>query len=71
MKVLIHRIWELGLGWDDQVLEHILEKWKVWRSELPVLSNIHLQRYLYLEEKRSITTASAMLLGSAPNKGQN
>ena len=42
MKVIIQRTWELDIGWDDQVPEHILDKWKTWRSELPVLSNIHL-----------------------------
>ena len=56
MKVIIQRTWELDIGWDDQVPEHILDKWKTWRSELPVLSNIHLQRYLYLKEETPTTT---------------
>ena len=50
MKILLQRLWELKVGWDDQVPSHILEKWEVWRSELPLLTTKHLERCYYLKE---------------------
>ena len=52
IKIIILRTSELDIGWDDQVPEHIPEKWKSWRSGLPVLSNKHLQQYLYLKDEK-------------------
>ena len=50
MKILLQRLWELKIGWDDQVPSHILGKWEVWRSELPLLTTKHLERCYYLKE---------------------
>ena len=38
MKILLQRLWEAGIGWDDSVPSVIRETWKRWRLELPVLS---------------------------------
>ena len=38
MKILLQRVWELGINWDDAVPDAILDVWSKWRSELPSLS---------------------------------
>ena len=39
VKILLQRLWEAGVGWDDPVPEDICDSWKKWRLELPVLSD--------------------------------
>ena len=34
MKILLQRLWESKVGWDDPVPEHIYDTWLQWRSEL-------------------------------------
>ena len=51
MKIVLQRTWELNIGWDDQVPDHLLEKWKKWRSELPILTSTHLERCYYLKDE--------------------
>ena len=44
MKLLLQRLWEIKLDWDDPVPEHLLVVWLQWRRELPLLSGIHIAR---------------------------
>ena len=37
-KILLQEFWLEGIGWDDCVLNAILEEWSKWRQELPLLS---------------------------------
>ena len=38
VKILLQRVWERNVGWDDVVPQHIREKWLQWRLELKLLS---------------------------------
>ncbi len=38
MKILLQRVWEERIGWDDPVPEVIRETWRQWRSELHTLT---------------------------------
>ena len=40
MKILLQRLWEQGVDWDDSVPKAIEEDWRRWRSELSHLSTI-------------------------------
>ena len=42
MKILLQRLWEIKLDWDDPVHDNLLEVWSQWRMELPSLSTIHI-----------------------------
>ena len=42
MKILLQRLWEIKLDWDDLVPKHLLEVWSQWRRELPLFSDIHI-----------------------------
>ena len=44
MKILLQRLWEIKLDWDDPIPEHIHQIWSQWRSELSVLTSIHIPR---------------------------
>ena len=44
MKILLQRLWEVKLDWDDPVPEDLLEVWTQWRTELPLLSEIQIPR---------------------------
>ena len=58
MKILLQRTWELDLGWEDPVPEHLLHTWHDWRSELKQL----LQQGIPRSVNHTSGTASAMLL---------
>ena len=38
VKILMQRLWEVRIGWDDPVPPDIEESWRKWRNELPMLS---------------------------------
>ena len=42
MKIVLQRLWELKLDWNDPVPDHILEIWSQWRRELPALTTVHI-----------------------------
>ena len=44
MKILLLRLWEIKLDWDDPIPEHIHQIWSQWKSELSVLTSIHIPR---------------------------
>ena len=43
-KILLQRVWESGIGWDDLLPPTIHESWLRWRSELHLLSERHIPR---------------------------
>ena len=44
MKVLFQQLWELKLGWDDEVPAPLKLSHERWRKELPLLADIELPR---------------------------
>ena len=44
MKILLQRLWEIKLDWDDPIPEHIHQILSQWRNELSVLTSIHIPR---------------------------
>ncbi len=44
VKILLQRLWEEKVDWDDVVPLSIKEKWLCWRSELQLLSAKHIPR---------------------------
>ena len=54
MKILLQRLWELKLGWDDPVPSQVYEAWSQWRSELKLISVRHIDR-CYFPKSANIT----------------
>ena len=50
MKILLQRLWELRVGWDDSVPEEIEDIWRRWRSELSDLSTKGISRCYFPKE---------------------
>ena len=44
VKILLQRVWELGIEWDEPVPETILSVWKVWRLQLSLLKQVSISR---------------------------
>ena len=51
MKILFQKLWELKLGWDDEVPVELKEQHVQWREELPLLADIHLPRCYFRKDK--------------------
>ena len=50
MKILLQRLWELKVDWDDPVPSMIYDAWSRWRSELPLLADKHIPRCYFKKE---------------------
>ena len=55
MKILLQRLWEIKLDWDDPIPEHIYQDWFQWRSELPLLMTVRIPR-CYSPSKETIVS---------------
>ena len=45
VKILMQRLWELKIDWDDPLPPNIHDTWLQWKSELKLLSDKHLPRF--------------------------
>ena len=60
VKILLQRLWEMKVDWDDPVPDSIKESWLQWRSELPCLSDKHISRCYF---PKGVTIESTQLHG--------
>ena len=40
MNILLQRLWEIKLDWDDPIPDKVHQIWSQWRSELPLLTTM-------------------------------
>ena len=57
VKILLQRLWEEGLGWDDPAPSSIQDVWHKWRLELPCLLDRHVPRCYYPKDADIVTLA--------------
>ncbi|XP_065091292.1 uncharacterized protein LOC135712264 [Ochlerotatus camptorhynchus] len=43
-KLVMQNIWRLGLNWDEELPEELLQEWTTFRQQLPVVNEMHKQR---------------------------
>ncbi|XP_028408638.1 uncharacterized protein LOC114531183 [Dendronephthya gigantea] len=43
--MLLQKVWQLGLTWDDQLPEDVLAKWRLWEAELLMLEQFSVPRF--------------------------
>ena len=55
VKILLQRLWEQKVEWDDQVPTPIYDDWLQWRSELPLLSSKHIPRCYFSKDSHIAT----------------
>ena len=56
VKILLQRVWEEGIDWDEPVPSFIYDTWSRWRSELPILSTKHIPRCYFPKDRCVIST---------------
>ena len=44
VKILLRELWQLHLGWDDEIPESIAKEWNRWKNEILLLNNYPIQR---------------------------
>ena len=47
VKILLQRLWESKVDWDDPVPKPIEDVWSQWHYQLKFLSQIHIPRYYF------------------------
>ena len=52
IKILLQRIWELKIDWDEIVPPEIEHTWRQWRTELTLLSDRHIPRCYFPKQSR-------------------
>ena len=53
MKLLYQQLWALGLGWDEELPQHVLLLHQQWKSQLPILAKRQLPRYYFRHDSAS------------------
>ena len=56
IKILLLKIWELGLEWDKQIPEHLCPSWEKWKTELPAITKKGILRRYYHADKEVVDT---------------
>lgn len=49
VKYLFQKLWERGIGWDDQLPQDLAEEWNQWCSELQRLHLVAIPRWYHIE----------------------
>lgn len=49
-KILLQRLWEMKVNWDDPLPQEIQDYWNCYRENIPILSQVKLERYLLNED---------------------
>ena len=52
VKILLQRIWELKIEWDDPLPPEVKGTWLQWRTELTLFSNRHIPQFYYPKQSR-------------------
>ena len=55
VKILLQKVWESKIGWDDEVLASVHQEWLLWRSQLKSLCDIHID-HCYLPKEAQIVS---------------
>ena len=55
VKILLQRLWEEGINWDDLAPSSIRDAWQKWKSELPCLLSKAIPRYYCPKDVRIVS----------------
>ena len=56
MKILLQRLSEIKLDWDDPIPDDIRQVWSQWRNELPLLTTMHVPRCYFSFKDATVST---------------
>ena len=49
-KILLQKVWESRVDWDEDVPEPVADEWSLWSSQLKSLSQVHIPRCYFPKE---------------------
>ena len=52
LKVLLQKLWQLNLGWDDNIPTKLSGIWYTWRKELPLITSHPTQRFYHSPDRQ-------------------
>ena len=55
IKLLLQKLWQLQLDWDQFVPDNIVQDWRTWREELPLLTDHAIPRCYYSRSKKCLS----------------
>ena len=56
VKILLQKVWEAKIDWDDPVPQPIADEWELWRSQLKSLSRMHIPRCYFPKDVQVVST---------------
>ena len=56
MKIMLQKLWELKLEWDEEVPDYIQQQHHLWRSQLTLLKEILISCYYYRMSSKVLWT---------------
>lgn len=56
LKILLQKLWKLGMAWDDPVPDDIANAWRSWQDELPYIANHPIPRHYFRADKQRVQT---------------
>jgi len=56
MKILLQKLWELKLDWDEEIPVNIQQQHSLWRSQLSLLKDVPINRCYYLMDSKVLQT---------------
>ena len=55
-KSLLQDIWRTGVGWDEEIDPHLLERWQAWHKTLSSLESLTIPRCYFRDQNDGIAT---------------
>ena len=56
LKILLQKLWKLGMAWDDPVPDDIANAWRSWQDKLPYIANHPIPRHYFRADKQRVQT---------------
>lgn len=63
-KIFLQSLWSMPLGWDDQLLDNVAERWYAWESKMENISNISIRRCYWSRVHENVVDV-ALIYGKA------
>lgn len=69
VKVLLQKLWRIGVQWDEYIPEPLLTQWQRWVESLPLVANIRIPRCFKDLTHAAITNVQLHYFSDASNHG--
>ncbi|XP_075150562.1 uncharacterized protein LOC142224664 [Haematobia irritans] len=53
-KILMQQLWEANIDWDEAIPPHLLERWKSFRENLPIIQELKIPRWVEFSQDAQV-----------------